>query len=68
MYAARTIEELGHLNRMSIRRFMEIVAKTPLTVLCCHFRTIGNLFGLVTRLKHVREHLVTRLVAVLGKN
>ena len=66
--AATTLAELGHLNRMNIRRFEDIVATTPFRVLLYSLRTIRNLFGFATHLTLLREHLVTRLVAVLGKD
>jgi SAM-dependent methyltransferase len=65
--AATTIAELGCLNRMSIQRFEDIVAMTSFKVLFYNLRTIGNLFGSTARFPFLREHLVTRLVAVLGK-
>jgi SAM-dependent methyltransferase len=67
IHAATTVAELGHLNRMSIRKFEGIVAKTPFRVLFRSLHTIGNLFGFAAHLAFLREHLVTRLVVVLGK-
>jgi SAM-dependent methyltransferase len=67
IHGATTVAELGHLNRMSIRRFEDIVARTPFRVLFRSIRTIGNLFGFTARFPLLREHLVTRLVVQGGR-
>ena len=67
IHTATTVAEVGHLNRMSIQRFEDIVAMTPFRVLFRSLRTIRNLFGFAAHVPLLREHLVTRVVAVLGK-
>ena len=64
---ATTVADLWDLNGMTIRRFLELVAKTPLSVAALRFKTPGNLGSLLTRSAILREYVVTRLVAVLEK-
>jgi SAM-dependent methyltransferase len=64
---ATTVAELWDLNGMTIRRFLELVEKTPLSMATLRFKTPGNLGSLPTRSAILREYVVTRLVAVLEK-
>jgi ubiquinone/menaquinone biosynthesis C-methylase UbiE len=60
-----TIAELMHLNKMSIRQFEEIIAKTNLQLSLWKLKTVGNLFDSLGRRDWAREFVVSRVVAVL---
>lgn len=64
---AQTIAELTHLNKMSIERFEQIIAKTRLKPTLWYLKTAGNLFDRFAHQNRAREYVVSRVVAVLKK-
>jgi len=63
--AAKAVDELWDLNGMTIRRFLQLVRETPLSVGTVRFKTPRGMGSYLTRSKILREYVVTRLVAVL---
>ncbi len=64
---ARSISELAHLNKMSIKQYEKIIKELQLNTRLTRFHTPGNLFSFFTRFSFLREFIVTRLVTVLEK-
>ena len=62
---ADSTASLWDCNRMTITGFLELVDRTSLTLSSIRYRTLGNVGGLVTGHPWLREHLVTRMIAVL---
>lgn len=62
---ARNTNSLWDCNGMTIARFLDLVERTPLRMSSIRFKTLGGIGGPVTRQPWLREHLVTRVIAVL---
>jgi SAM-dependent methyltransferase len=62
---AESTDALWDCNGMTIARFLDLVDRAPLRMSSIRFKTLGNVGGLVTGRSWLREHLVTRLTAVL---
>ncbi len=62
---ARDTNSLWDCNGMTIAGFFDLVGRTSLRMSSIRFRTLGRIGGSVTRQSWIREHLVTRLIAVL---
>jgi len=65
--AAETVAQLRQLNRMTIRRFRRLVEASSLTPLMIREETPRWIFPRPKRNLRLREHLVTRVTAVLEK-
>jgi SAM-dependent methyltransferase len=65
--AATAVDELWDLNRMTIRKFLQLVHETPLSVVTLRLKTPRGMGSFLIRSKGLREYVVTRLVAVLEK-
>jgi len=65
--AARTVAELRQLNRMTIGRFHELAGASPLTPVMAREHTPRRVVPRPRRNLFLREHLVTRVTAVLEK-
>jgi SAM-dependent methyltransferase len=63
--AAQTVAELRQLNRMTIERFNELVQASPLTPVTVREHTPRWVVPRPRRNLFLREHLVTRVTAVL---
>ncbi len=66
--AAETITDLWSLNRMTIQRFLELLPRASLELASIRLHTPGNLAAPLTRLRAVREYVVTRVSAVAVKS
>lgn len=62
---AESTASLWDCNQMTIAGFLEMVDRAPLKVSSVRYKTLGNLGGSVAERPWFREHLVTRLIAVL---
>lgn len=65
--AAQTVAELRQLNRMTIGRFHELVGASPLTPVMVREHTPRRVVPRPRRNLFLREHLVTRVTAVVQK-
>ncbi len=65
--AARTVAQLRQLNRMTIRRFRALVAASPFTLTLVREHVPRWVVPRPKRNLFLREHLVTRVTAVLQK-
>jgi len=65
--AARTVAQLRQLNRMTIRRFRALAAASPFTLALVREHTPKWVIPRPKRNLFLREHLVTRVTAVLQK-
>jgi len=64
---AKTISELAHLNKMSIKQCEEILEETQFNICLYRLHTSGNLLSFFTHFSSLRECIVTRVVAMLEK-
>jgi len=62
---AESTATLWDCNGMTIGRFLELAEQAPLNLISVRFKTLGDLGGRLTGQTWLREHLVTRLIAVL---
>jgi len=65
--AARSLNELAHLNGMTVRKFEQLIEDTALNPRLLRYRTPRGLFSFLTRFPSLREYVVSPLVAVLEK-
>jgi SAM-dependent methyltransferase len=64
---ADSIPELWSLNKMTIARFLELLPAASLEPTLVRLHTPGGLAAPLTRLRTIREYLVTRLSAVVER-
>jgi SAM-dependent methyltransferase len=64
---ADTIPELWSLNEMTIGRFLDLLTAASLEPILVRLHTPGGLAAPLTRLRKIREYLVTRLSAVVER-
>ena len=62
---ADSTSDLWDCNGMTIERFLDLVDRSAFDRKDARFKTLGNLGGWVTSRQRLREHLVTRVTAVL---
>jgi len=65
--AARSLNELAHLNGITVREFERLVGETGLIPRLLRYRTPRNLLSFLTRFPSVREFVVSPLIAVLER-
>jgi len=65
--AARTVAQLRQLNRMTIRRFRALAAASPFSLALFREHMPRWIRPRPKRNLYLREHLVTRVTAVLQK-
>lgn len=63
---AESTAELWDCNGMTIGRFLDLIDEVSPDLEEIRFKTLGNLGGLVKESPRLREHLVTRVAAVLA--
>lgn len=66
--AARTVAELRQLNKMTIGRFHQLVEASPFTLVAAREHVPAWVVPRPKRSLFLREHLVTRVTAVLQKD
>jgi len=65
---AETIPELWSLNRMTIRRFLEMLPAASLKPVSVRLHTPGGLAAPLVRLPSIPEHVVTRLSVLFERS